>query len=156
GTTEDSAGSYYGSIPIPSPDALQEFRIVTSMYDASIGRNPGASITLISKTGTNGWHGNLFEFFRNHDLNANTFFPKLSGHPRGVLKQNQYGGTIGGPIKKDKFFFFLSYEGMHQLNGVAAAGTSSVTLPAQLGPNRSAAALGAEFCHSPTFAAVTG
>ena len=155
-TTEDSAGSYYGSIPIPSPDSLEEFRIVTSAYDASIGRNPGASITLISKTGTNNWHGNLFEFFRNDDFNANTFFANLAGHPRGELKQNQYGGTFGGPIKKDKLFFFLSYQGMHQLNGVSSQGTSSVTLPAQLSNNRSAAVLGAEFCHSPTFPAVTG
>src|SRR5262249_42741506 len=131
-TIEDSAGSYYGSIPIPNPDSLQEFRIVTSTYDSSIGRNPGASITLISKTGTNQWHGNLFEFFRNDAFNANTFFANLAGHPRGELKQNQYGGTLGGPIQKDKFFFFLSYQSMRQLNGVASQGTSSVTLPAAL------------------------
>ena len=155
-TTEDSAGSYYGSIPIPSPDSLQEFRIVTSMHDASIGRNPGASITLISKTGTNRWHGSLFEFFRNDAFNANTFFANLAGHPRGELKQNQYGGSLGGPIKKDKFFFFLSYQGMRQLNGVSSQGTSSVTLPAALTNDRSAPALGAEFCHSPTFPATTG
>lgn len=155
-TTEDSAGSYYGSIPIPSPDSLQEFKVVTSMYDASIGRNPGASVSLISKTGTNNWHGNLFEFFRNDDLNANTFFANLAGDPRGELKQNQYGGTFGGPILKDKFFFFFSYEGTRQLNGVASQGTSSVTLPAALSSDRSAAALGSEFCHSPTFPATTG
>jgi hypothetical protein len=155
-TTEDSAGSYYGSIPIPSPDSLQEFRVVTSMYDASIGRNPGASVSLVSKTGTNNWHGNVFEFFRNDDLNANTFFGNLAGHPRGELKQNQYGGTFGGPIRKDKLFFFFSYQGTRQLNGVASQGSSSVTLPAGLTNDRSAAALGAAFCHSPTFPATTG
>jgi hypothetical protein len=155
-TTEDTAGSFYGSIPIPSPDSLQEFKVVTSMFDASIGRNPGASVSLISKTGTNAWHGDLFEFFRNDDLDANTFFAKLAGHPRGELKQNQYGGTFGGPIKKDKLFFFFSYQGTRQINGVASQGTSSVTLPGALTNDRSAATLGAEFCHSPTFPAKTG
>jgi hypothetical protein len=155
-TTEDTAGSFYGSIPIPSPDSLQEFKVVTSMYDASIGRNPGASVSLISKTGSNGYHGNLFEFFRNDDLDANTFFAHLAGHPRGELKQNQYGGTFGGPIRKDKLFFFFSYQGTRQINGVASQGTSSVTLPGALTNDRSAATLGAEFCHSPTFPAKTG
>lgn len=155
-TTEDTAGSFYGSIPIPSPDSLQEFKVVTSMYDASIGRNPGASVSLVSKTGTNNYHGNLFEFFRNDDLDANTFFAKLAGHPRGELKQNQYGGTFGGPIKKDKLFFFFSYQGTRQINGVASQGTSSVTLPAQLTNDRSSATLGAEFCHASTFPAKTG
>jgi hypothetical protein len=155
-TTEDTAGSFYGSIPIPSPDSLQEFKVVTSMFDASIGRNPGASVSLISKTGTNDWHGDIFEFFRNDDLDANTFFAKLAGHPRGELKQNQYGGTVGGPIKKDKLFFFFSYQGTRQINGVASQGTSSVTLPGALTSDRSAATLGAEFCHSPTFPAKSG
>jgi Carboxypeptidase regulatory-like domain len=155
-TTEDTAGSFYGSIPIPSPDSLQEFKVVTSMYDASIGRNPGASVSLISKTGSNTYHGNLFEFFRNDDLDANTFFAKLAGHPRGALKQNQYGGTFGGPIRKDKLFFFFSYQGTRQINGVAAQGTSTVTLPGALTNDRSAATLGAEFCHSSTFPAKTG
>ena len=136
-TTEDTAGSFYGSIPIPSPDSLQEFKVVTSMYDASIGRNPGASVSLISKTGSNTYHGNLFEFFRNDDLDANTFFAKLAGHPRGALKQNQYGGTLGGPIRKDKLFFFFSYQGTRQINGVAAQGTSTVTLPGALTNDRS-------------------
>jgi hypothetical protein len=152
-TTEDTAGSFYGSIPIPSPDSLEEFKVVTSMYDASIGRNPGASVSLVSKTGTNSYHGNLFEFFRNDDLDANTFFAKLAGHPRGELKQNQYGGTFGGPILKNKLFFFSSYQGTRQINGVASQGTSSVTLPAQLTNDRSAATLGAEFCNQETFRA---
>jgi len=155
-TTEDTAGSFYGSIPIPSPDSLQEFNVVTSMYDASIGRNPGASVNLVSKVGTNSWHGDIFEFFRNDVLDANTFFANLAGHPRGELKQNQYGGTLGGPIRKDKLFFFFSYQGTRQVNGVASQGTSSVTLPAQLTNDRSAATLGAQFCHSPTFPAKTG
>jgi hypothetical protein len=155
-TIEDSAGSFYGSIPIPSPDSLQEFKVVTSMYDASIGRNPGASVSLVSKTGSNSWHGNVFEFFRNDKLNANTFFSNLAGNPRGVLKQNQYGGTLGGPVLKDRFFFFLSYQGTYQRNGVASQGSSAVTLPAALTNDRSRAALGAAFCRQPTFPAVTG
>lgn len=155
-TIEDSAGSFYGSIPIPSPDSLQEFKVVTTMYDASIGRNPGASVSLVSKTGSNNWHGNVFEFFRNDKLNANTFFSNLAGISRGALKQNQYGGTLGGPVRKDKLFFFFAYQGTRQRNGVASQGSSSVTLPAALTNDRSRAALGAAFCRQPTFAAVTG
>jgi TonB dependent receptor len=98
----------------------------------------------------------MFEFFRNDDLDANTFFGNLAGDPRGELKQNQYGGTFGGPIEKDKLFFFFSYQGTRQLNGVASQGSSSVTLPAALTNNRTAAALGAEFCSQPTFPAKTG
>ena len=155
-TIEDSAGAFYGSIPIPSPDSLQEFKVVTSTYDASLGRTPGAEVSLISKTGSNDWHGNVFEFFKNDILNANTYFSKLVGVPRGALKQNQYGGTFGGPIQKDKLFFFLSYQGTHQINGVASQGSSSVTLPAALTNDRSQTTLGAEFCHQATYPAVTG
>ncbi len=142
----EEANSFYGSIPVPSPDALQEFKVQTSNYDASYGRNSGAAVNVITKSGTNNWHGTLFEFLRNDDLNANTFFANRQGLPRGELKQNQFGGTFGGPIKKDKLFFFLSYEGTRQVNAVASLSTSSVNYPEQLTNNRSAAALGAAFC----------
>ena len=142
----EEANSFYGSIPVPSPDALQEFKVQTSNYDASYGRNSGAAVNVITKSGTNGWHGTLFEFLRNDDLNANTFFANRQGLPRGELKQNQYGGTFGGPIKRDKLFFFLSFEGTRQVNAVASLSTSSVNYPEQLTDNRTAAALGAAFC----------
>jgi hypothetical protein len=142
----EEANSFYGSIPVPNPDALQEFKVQTSNYDSSYGRNSGAAVNVITKSGTNDWHGTLFEFLRNDDLNANTFFANRQGLPRGKLKQNQYGGTFGGPVLKNKLFFFLSYEGTRQVNAVASLSTSSVNFPQQLTDNRTAAALGAAFC----------
>jgi hypothetical protein len=114
--TLTESGSF-GSIPIPSPDAIQEFKIQTSNYDASYGRNPGANVNVVTKSGTNSYHGTAFEFLRNTDLNANDFFLKRAGQPRGVLNQNQWGGVFGGPIKKDKLFVFLSYQYTGQKNG---------------------------------------
>jgi hypothetical protein len=140
------ATGFYGNIPTPSPDALQEFKVQTSLYDASYGRNSGASVNVVTKTGTDQFHGSLFEFLRNDDLNANTFFQNSTGQPRGALKQNQFGGVVGGPIKKDKLFFFFSYQGTRQVNGVAPAATSGVSLPEQLTNDRSLLTLENEFC----------
>jgi hypothetical protein len=144
-------GIYVG-IAIPSPDAIQEFKVQTSTFDASYGRNPGANVNVVTKSGTNQFHGTLFEFFRNEDLNANSFFENaLGGGKQQVLKQNQFGGTIGGPLKKDKLFFFGSYQGTRQLNGVGA-GTTTTTLPPLPAGDRSSAAyqaaVGAAFCPS--------
>jgi hypothetical protein len=125
------AGLYTG-IAIPNPDALQEFKIQTSTYDASFGRNPGANVNVITKSGTNQFHGTLFEYFRNEKLNANDFFYNrdnpASRTTKQVLKQNQFGGTIGGKIITDKLFFFGSYQGTRQRNGVAPQGITSATL----------------------------
>jgi hypothetical protein len=137
---------FYGSIPIPSPDALQEFKVQTSLYDASYGRNTGANVNVVTKSGANDLHGTLFEFLRNDLFNANDFFRNRTGNPRAEMKQNQFGGTLGGPIWKDKLFFFLSYQGTRQVNGVATQGQSSASLPPQLSNTRSAAAVGAAFC----------
>ena len=145
GAPTDAIG-YYGNIPIPSPDALQEFKVQTSLYDASYGRNSGASVNVVTKSGTNEIHGALFEFLRNDKLNANTYFQNRSGQKRGVLKQNQFGGVLGGVVKKDKLFYFLSYQGTRQVNGVASAATSSVNLPAQLTDDRSLLTLENQFC----------
>jgi hypothetical protein len=118
-------GTIYTGIPIPSPDAIGEFKIQTSTYDASYGRNPGANVNVVTKGGTNDFHGSAFEFFRNSVLNADDFFyEKTSAEPHQVLDQNQFGGTIGGPILKDKLFFFFSYRGTRAKNGVAPAGTT--------------------------------
>ncbi len=142
----EESNSFYGSIPVPSPDALQEFKVQTSNYDASYGRNSGAAVNVITKSGTNSWHGTLFEFLRNDDLNANTFFANRQGLARGKLKQNQFGGTFGGPILRNKLFFFLSYQGTRQVNAVASLSTASVNFPEQLTDDRSPAALGSAFC----------
>jgi len=116
-------GTIYTGIPVPSPDAIAEFKVQTSTYDASYGRNPGANVNVSTKSGTNDFHGSAFEFFRNSVLNADDFFyDKTSAHPHQVFDQNQFGGTIGGPIKKDKFFFFFSYRGTRSKNAVAPQG----------------------------------
>src|SRR5215469_1479022 len=121
-------GTIYTGIPIPSPDAIGEFKVQTSTYDASYGRNPGANVNVTTKSGTNQFHGSAFEFFRNTVLNANEFFLKegqlASGSPntRAPFDQNQFGATIGGPIIKDKFFFFFSYRGTRSKNAAAPQG----------------------------------
>jgi hypothetical protein len=143
----------YTGIAIPNPDAIEEFKIQTSTYDASYGRNPGANVNLVTKSGTNSLHGSLFEFFRNDRLNANDFFYNrdnpASRTTKQVLKQNQFGGTVGGPIKKDRVFYFGSYQGTRQRNGVAAQGITNATLY-PIPDNREAAdfqqRLGAAIC----------
>ena len=138
GSANDSG--IYAGIGIPSPDALQEFRIQTSTYDASYGRNPGANVNVITKSGTNAWHGTAFEFFRNAQMNANGFFYNRdnpnSQTTKQVLNQNQFGGVIGGPIKKDKLFIFASYEGLRNRNGISPEGNSTgIVLPPIPGDN---------------------
>jgi hypothetical protein len=150
GGSSNDAGIYAG-IPIPNPDAIQEFKIQTSTYDASYGRNPGANVNVVTKSGTNAFHGAAWEFFRNEDLNANSFFENRDGGGKQqILRQNQFGGSIGGPIKKDKLFFYANYQETRQLNGVAAQGTNSVVLPPLPAGDRSApgyqAAVGAALC----------
>ncbi len=95
------------NIPFPFPDALQEFKVETSSLTAQNGIHAGASITAVTKSGSNAFHGDAFDFFRNGDLNARNFFAPT----RDTLKRNQYGGTIGGPILKNKLFFFFGYQG---------------------------------------------
>ena len=144
-TPQDPA-SFYGSIPIPSPDAIQEFKVQTGGFDAGYGRNAGGNVDVVTRSGGNDIHGSMFEFIRNDALNANGFFQNRTGQRRGKLEQNQFGGVIGGPIIKNKLFWFGSYQGTKQINGVAVQGSSTVTLPEQLTNTRTAAALGAAFC----------
>jgi hypothetical protein len=131
-----------GGTAIPNPDSIAEFKVLTGQYDASYGRNAGASVDVVTKSGTNQFHGNVFEFFRNEVLNANSYFFNAAGTPRGVLRQNQFGGTFGGPIRRDKLLFFTSYQGTRQLNGIAS-GTSATFIGPALTSDRSAGALGA-------------
>lgn len=142
-----SSGS--GGIPIPNPDSIQEFKVQTALYDAGFGRYGGASVSLVTKTGGDNFHGTLFEFLRNELLNANDFFLNQTSQPRPILRQNQFGFALGGPIRKDHLFFFGSYQGTRQTNGLAAgqsrtACTASLTEP-PLTNDRSAAALGSLF-----------
>lgn len=94
------------SMPFPFPDALQEFKVETSSLTAQNGEHSAASINAVTKSGTNSFHGDLFEFLRNGDLNARNFFATS----RDTLKRNQFGGTVGGPILKNKLFFFFGYQ----------------------------------------------
>jgi carboxypeptidase family protein/TonB-dependent receptor-like protein len=124
-----------------SPDALQEFRILTNTFAADNGRNSGAVVALITKSGTNEYHGNLFEFFRNRALNATPFFnnaaPTFVGLRKPQFNVNEFGGTIGGPLHlprfgeggpaiingKDRTFFFFSYLGFRRRQGVSQTAT---------------------------------
>lgn len=94
----------------PNLEALQEVNIMTTTYDARFGRTGGGTVNMVTKSGTNGFHGDLYEYLENGDLNANNFENNLNGVPRQNLHQHQFGGTFGGPIKKNKIFFFGAYE----------------------------------------------
>lgn len=150
-------GTIYTGIPIPSTDAIQEFKVQTSTYDASYGRNPGANVVVNTKSGTNQFHGSAFEYLRNSVLNADDFFyTKTTAQPHQVLDQNQFGATLGGPIKKDKLFFFFSYRGTRGKNAVAPQGeTFGALLPTAL--NNGYAALGSRgTCNTPASVPDTG
>ena len=139
-----ASGSFSGGVAIPNPDAIEEFKVQTGQYDAAYGRNAGANVNVATKGGGNQFHGAAFEFFRNDALNANDFFRNRAGQKRGVLRQNQFGFTLGGPIVKDKLLFFGSYQGTRQINGVSGGSTANITSP-PFTNNRSRAALGALF-----------
>src|SRR3984885_2025578 len=98
----------------PSPDSVEEFRVITNTFDAEYGRNSGSVVNVITKSGGNSFHGNVYEYFRNTVLDARGY-PDTS---KPQLNQNQFGGTFGGPIKKDRTFFFASYEGRRIRDGV--------------------------------------
>jgi hypothetical protein len=133
-----------GSLPnlsVPSVDSLQEFIVQTSMYDASAGRNAGGVVAAVTKSGSNRFHGNAYEFLRNTVLDANNFF--LNGYedgvvtPRPTYRRNQFGGTLGGPLLKDRAWFFISYQGTRETNGTSLTNSlSTMFLPQFLGPDR--------------------
>ena len=155
GVDANSIGT--GSMPnlsVPSIDSLQEFIVQTSMYDASQGRNAGGIVAAITKSGTNRLHGDVYEFLRNTDLDANNFF--LNGEngvvtPRPTYQRNQFGGTLGGPVVKDRAWFFISYQGTRETNGTSLTNSlATVFLPAFLGSQRDPASLAAfSMCYAP-------
>lgn len=142
--SQNDSGIYAG-IGIPNPDAIQEFKIQTSTYDASYGAHPGGNVNVVTKSGTNEFHGDAFWFVRQTDLNANPFFANSLGSGKEVLNQNQVGGTIGGPIKKNKLFFFADYQYTGAKNGIASGGSSTQYL-FPLPSVRTAANVGAALC----------
>lgn len=106
---------YSGSGAIPNLDSIAEFRILTNNFDAEYGNYSGGQINVITKSGVNQWHGNIFEFLRNTKLDAANFF---NAGQRGSYHQNQFGGTFGGPIIHDKIFFFADYQGNRRVQGI--------------------------------------
>jgi hypothetical protein len=101
-----------GTNSLVSVDAMQEFRIQTSTYAPEFGRTPGAQISIVTRSGTNQFHGNLFNYLRNDLFDANDWFAHRDGLPKPKEHQNDFGGTLGGPIRNDHTFFFFSYEGL--------------------------------------------
>src|SRR5260370_12335860 len=96
----------------PNPDAVEEFRVITNSYSAEFGRFASGVINIITRSGTNQFHGGVFEFLRNNDLNANNWGSALATPP---LHRNQFGGSIGGPVIRNKTFFFGTYSGLRQI-----------------------------------------
>src|SRR5262245_27456763 len=142
----------FDNVPLPNPQTVTEFKTQTSLYDASQGRNGGGNIQVALKSGTSEYHGNVFEFFRNNVLNANDFFLNRAHRERPVLRQNQFGGSFGGPmpssdniwgplspIFKD-MYFFANYQGTRASSGVSAGTQLGTNIPV-LPTNRSEANL---------------
>lgn len=117
-----------GTTIIPNLDSIAEFRVLTANFDAEYGNYSGGMVTVVTKSGTNQWHGGGFEFLRNSGMDSRNFYEynqtnpltnqELPGSARGTLKRNQFGGTFGGPIKRDKVFFFADYQGTRLSQGV--------------------------------------
>src|SRR5215467_12496774 len=121
-----SEGRNQGAGLVPNLDSVEEFRLITNSFDAEYGKFSGAVMNAITKQGTNGFHGDVFEFLRNDKLDANNFFNNLAGLQKSELRRNQFGYTAGGPILKNKLFWFSDYQGTRQVIG---AETGLVNLP---------------------------
>ena len=149
-----ASASFYPEvgIAVPATDTIAEFKVQTGMYDADYGRGAGANIDFVSRTGTNNFHGDLWEFFRNSALDANDYFLKQSQLKAGtsnqppVFKQNQFGGAFGGPIRKNRTFFFASYQTTIQRDGDDQSVSLVSTFLPPLTNDRSKGGLGAAFC----------
>src|SRR5262249_46686160 len=138
------ANDQFANLPAvqPTPDSIEEFRVLTNTFDAEYGRNSGAVVNVVTKSGTNNYHGNVYEFFRNDALNSKGYFDI----EKPAFHQNQFGGTFGGPIRKDRTFFFTSYEGRRISNGISS---DAVTVP-------SALERGGDFSEGSTFGGALG
>jgi hypothetical protein len=132
--------------PLPSPDVVQEFRTQTSLYDASQGRNGGGNINVVLRSGTDKWHWDVFEFFRNDIFNANDFFLNQQGQSRPVLKQNIFGVSVGGPLGPHAKlgYIFGNYQGTRQRSGASDGALISTVFPV-LPADRSEASLSQTF-----------
>ena len=125
----------YGN-PSPNPDAVEEFRVETSAFGAQYGQFSAAVVSVITKSGGNQLHGGVFEFNRNTDFNANSWIPAKNAAGKIIVTpyhRNQFGGDVGGPIKKDKAFFFFSYGGLRQVTDAVFTGAITPTAAERLG-----------------------
>jgi hypothetical protein len=111
-----------GTSVIPNLDSIEEFRVLTNNFDPEYGNYDGGVITVVSKAGTNSFHGDAFEFFRNTNLNAKGYFDQT----RAAFNQNQFGGTLGGPIRRDEIFFYTDYQGTRTTHGIS---TGNISVP---------------------------
>src|SRR5881398_1536151 len=108
------------NVPLPNPDVIQEFKVQTSLYDATQGRNGGGNVNAILRSGTKELHGDVYEFFRNDVLNANEFFLNKAGLAQPSVKQNIFGGSLGGVMGKEKWgYFFVNYQGTRQRSALS-------------------------------------
>jgi len=125
-------------VAVPAPETIQAFKVQTSLYDATFGRGGGGNVQAVTKSGANDIHGAAYEYFRNDTLNANNPFLKAAGVSRPTLQRNVFGGVIGGPIKADRLFFFISYQGTRERNGASPNSlTSNVLIAPGLTNDRS-------------------
>ena len=118
----------FQGLSLPAPETIQEFKVQTSLYDASFGRSGGGNVQAVTKSGGNDFRGSAYEYFRDDALNANNPFLKAAGVKRPVLKRNVFGGLVGGPIKKDRALFFVSYQGTRERNSASLNSLSSNVL----------------------------
>jgi hypothetical protein len=133
-------------LAVPAPETIQEFTVQTSLYDATFGRGGGGSVQAVTRSGGNEFHGEAYEYFRHNALNANNPFLKGAGVNRPALERNVFGGTLGGPFKKDRIFFFTSYQGTRERNGASPNSlSSSIFIAPGLSNDRSQQALLATF-----------
>jgi hypothetical protein len=121
-----SEGRNLGTGMVPNLDSIEEFRLITNSFDAEYGKFSGAVVNAITKSGTNGFHGDVFEFLRNDKLDANNFIANKFGLPKSELRRNQFGFAAGGPFWKNKLFWFSDYQGTRQVQG---ADSGAVTVP---------------------------
>ena len=116
---------------IPVLDSLQEFRVLTNGFDAEYGHFSGALVNVITKSGTNSFHGTAFEFLRNNALDARNYYDPAG--PVGAFHRNQFGGVIGGPILKDRLFFFGDYQGTRESRAYTTPSAMVPTVPERSG-----------------------
>jgi len=130
-------------VPVPAPEAIEEFKVQTSLYDATYGRAGGANIQILTRSGGNQLHGSAYEFLRNDALNANDSFLKAAGVKRPALRRNVFGATLGGPVRQSRAFFFISYQRSRETNGASLINSisSNVLVAPGLTDDRSQATL---------------